>query len=289
MSAGGLLVFAAVLLAAAAIRELGAATGSAAAGAGRRGRERAAANGTAPGTRLTGWMSELPLLGRDASASRLARAGAPDSFGPEGLAMTRLVAATAGTVLAAAATTVLPARLLIPLLMAGFGLGLAAPDLLLERVASRRRREILTLLPDTIDILAVAAAGGRGTRAALADLARGGSNPLAAELALAVVELESGSTANEALRGLRRRLAGPELAALTLVIERSARLGSPLAEELHRQAASLRDSRRRRLAERAARAAPKIQLVIALVLVPSVLLLIAAGLAANADRFFSGL
>jgi tight adherence protein C len=39
----------------------------------------------------------------------------------------------------------------------------------------------------------------------------------------------------------------------------------------------------RRIEERAARAAPKIQLVVALVLVPSVLLMIGAALIAHAD------
>ena len=66
------------------------------------------------------------------------------------------------------------------------------------------------------------------------------------------------------------------------------RLGSPLADQLRRQAASLRRDQRRAVEERAARAAPKIQLVVALVLVPSVLLMIAAALIANADVLLSG-
>jgi tight adherence protein C len=48
-------------------------------------------------------------------------------------------------------------------------------------------------------------------------------------------------------------------------------------------------SQRRAVEEQAARAAPKIQLVVALVLVPAVLLIIAAGLIANSDRLLSGL
>src|SRR5690606_33171013 len=75
--------------------------------------------------------------------------------------------------------------------------------------------------------------------------------------------------------------------ALTAAIERSARFGSPLVDELHRQTRRLREEQGRRIAERAARAAPKIQLVIALVLVPSVLLLVAAALVANADRLLA--
>ena len=52
---------------------------------------------------------------------------------------------------------------------------------------------------------------------------------------------------------------------------------------------ALRRDARRRIDERAARAAPKIQLVVALVLVPSVLLMICAALIANADSLFTGL
>jgi tight adherence protein C len=51
---------------------------------------------------------------------------------------------------------------------------------------------------------------------------------------------------------------------------------------------ALRRDQRRLVEERAARAAPKIQLVVALVLVPSVLLMIAAALIANGDRLLTG-
>ena len=73
------------------------------------------------------------------------------------------------------------------------------------------------------------------------------------------------------------------------VIERSRRYGSPLSEQLSDQASSLRAVQSRRVEEHAARAAPKIQLAVALLLVPSVLLMIAAGLLANMDRFLSDL
>ncbi|HEX6455144.1 MAG TPA: type II secretion system F family protein, partial [Solirubrobacterales bacterium] len=91
-----------------------------------------------------------------------------------------------------------------------------------------------------------------------------------------------------ALASLRRRVPGGEVATLVAAIERSRRFGSPLADQLRRQAASLRRDSRRAVEERAARAAPKIQLVVALVLVPSVLLMIAAGLIANAGTLLAG-
>ena len=104
-----------------------------------------------------------------------------------------------------------------------------------------------------------------------------------------VAEVSCGASRREALGSLSRRVPVPEVAALCGLIERSSRFGSPLSEQLGEQARSLRASQSRRVQERAARAAPKIQLAVALLLVPSVLLMIAAGLMANLDRFLAGL
>ena len=63
-------------------------------------------------------------------------------------------------------------------------------------------------------------------------------------------------------------------------MERALRHGAPLADTLAAQARDVRAALRRRVQEDAARAGPKIQLVVALLLVPSVLLLVAAALVA---------
>ena len=109
------------------------------------------------------------------------------------------------------------------------------------------------------------------------------SGPLAAELARTVAEVECGQPLREAIEALRGRVGGAEVGALAAALERSRTYGSPLAEQLHLQATSLRREARRRIEERAARAAPKIQLVVALVLVPSVLLTIVAAIVAHSD------
>lgn len=98
-----------------------------------------------------------------------------------------------------------------------------------------------------------------------------------------------GSGQAAALAALRDRVKGKEIAALCATLERSRKLGSPLADQLRRQSAGLRQDQRRAIEEEAARAAPKIQLVIALILVPSVLLLIVAALVANSDKLMAGL
>ncbi len=102
-------------------------------------------------------------------------------------------------------------------------------------------------------------------------------------------EESCGAPQRELLQSLRTRVPIAEVAGMCGVIDRSRRFGSPLAEQLAEQANSLRAAQSRRVEEHAARAAPKIQLAVALLLVPSVLLMIAAGLLANVDRFLGGL
>ena len=200
----------------------------------------------------------------------------------------KLVGAGAGGALGLMAAPVAPGRTSL-LVLVGFPLaGFLLPDVLRERRARQRRRRLVAALPDALDLLAVSAASGRGPAAGIEQLARAGEGPLAEEMRLAVAELSCGVPFSAVLASLRARVPGGEVATLVAAVERSRRFGSPLADQLQRQAGSLRRDSRRAVEERAARAAPKIQLVVALVLVPSVLLMIAAGLIANAGTLLAG-
>jgi tight adherence protein C len=202
--------------------------------------------------------------------------------------MARFGSASVGAVVGALAAPAAPGRISLLVAIAMPVAGFLVPDALLEREAHRRRRRLLGDLPDALDLLAVASSSGRSPAAGLAELADAGSGPLAGELRVTAAELRSGEPLAAALRSLRERVPGSELASVCASIERSHLLGSPLADQLRRQSAALRSKQRRAVEERAARAAPKIQLVVALVLVPSVLLMIAAGLIANADLLLAG-
>jgi tight adherence protein C len=200
----------------------------------------------------------------------------------------RLGCAAAGAAIALAAVPAAPGRLgwlvAIGLPAAGF----VVPDALRARRERRRLRRLVAALPDALDLLAVGTTAGRSPAAGFAEIVRSGTGPLAEELRATVAELECGRPLGEALAGLRERVPGSEVATFCASIERSRRFGSPLADQLRHQSSALRRQQRRAVEERAARAAPKIQLVVALVLVPSVLLMIAAGLIANADVLLQG-
>lgn len=202
--------------------------------------------------------------------------------------MPKLACAVAGGIAAIAAAPAAPGRTSLLVAVALPAAGFVLPDALLEREAKRRHRRLLLSLPDALDLLAIGSAAGRSPAAGFAEIARAGNGPLADELRIAVAALDCGQPLSVALATLRERVPGSEIATLCASIERSRRLGSPLADQLRRQAGALRRDQRRAVEERAARAAPKIQLVVALVLVPSVLLMIAAALIANADVLLSG-
>jgi tight adherence protein C len=242
-------------------------------------------------------LSSLPfgLSGRSARAAlrlglpeRLRRSGLEARLPLAAVLAAKLAGIAGGGLVALAAAPAAPGRTSLLVAIALPGAGFLVPDVLLERRARRRQRRLLAALPDALDLLAVSAGSGRGPAAGLEQLARAGEGPLAEELRLTVAELSCGMPLGAALRSLRRRVPGSELATLVAAIERSRRFGSPLAEQLRRQAGALRRDSRRAVEDRAARAAPKIQLVVALVLVPSVLLMIAAGLIANAGSLLAG-
>lgn len=200
----------------------------------------------------------------------------------------KLACAAVGAIAAVAAAPAAPGRISLLVAIGMPAAGFFLPDALAEREARRRHRRLIASLPDALDLLAVGSAAGRAPAASIAEIARAGSGPLAEELRIATAELDCGQPLAETLAALRQRIPGTEIASFCASIERSSRLGSPLADQLRRQAASLRRDQRRAVEERAARAAPKIQLVVALLLVPSVLLMIAAALIANADVLLSG-
>jgi tight adherence protein C len=165
--------------------------------------------------------------------------------------------------------------------------GFLVPDAALERAAAARRRQLVSALPDALDLLAVGVASGRSPAVVFGEIAAGVNGPLAAELAVTVSEIECGASITDAVGGLHHRVPGAEVGALATALERSRRYGSPLADQLREQATALRRDARRRIEERAARAAPKIQLVVALILVPSVLLMIGAAIIAHTDELFA--
>jgi tight adherence protein C len=136
-------------------------------------------------------------------------------------------------------------------------------------------------LADVLDLVRVAVAAGLPPLRALAEVGRRHGGLLAGELRTAAHEASLGVPRRAVLDALAARAPLPAVAALVTAIDRAERHGAPLDAALASLAAEARTARARAVRDRAARAAPKIQLVVALLLVPAVLLLVAAALVAS--------
>ena len=216
---------------------------------------------------------------RDLEA-RIAAAGRPGGLGPRELMAAKSAAAVLGGFAAALLFAAAPGRLGVVLVLAGPAGAFFAPDLWLLRRARERSRRMRRELPALLDLLRLSVEAGRSLPVALREVGTRARGPLAAEWRTVGRKVGLGMSLDAALRGMAWRAPLPEVRALVAALERARRHGAPLADTLAAQARDARFALARSAREEAARAGPKIQLVVALLLVPSVLLLVAAALIA---------
>jgi tight adherence protein C len=211
---------------------------------------------------------------------RIAAAGTPGGLGPRELMAAKLAAAAAGGICSAALWTAAPGRLGVALFAAGPVASFLAPDAWLARRAAERARAVRRDLPALLDLLRVGIEAGGSLAQALLRVGARTHGPLAAEWRAVGRQVALGVPLERALAGMAARTPLPEIRALVSALDRARRHGAPLADTLAAQSRDARFALARHAREHAARAGPKIQLVVALLLVPSVLLLVAAALLA---------
>ncbi len=200
---------------------------------------------------------------------------------------------TAGAFVAAPITILVASgassRLAPLVIVAGSGAGFLAPDFWLARRGRLRIEAALRDLPDMLDLLRVAVAAGMPPPRALGLVAARFPGTLASEWGRVAALVSLGVSQDEALASLRERLPHERITALVQALGRSREHGVPLGRALAALAARARHAQQQRVRESAAKAGPKIQLAVALLLVPSVLLMVAAALVAELERSGLGL
>lgn len=211
---------------------------------------------------------------------RLAAAGAPATLRPADVMAAKTGAALVALLALAGPATALPGRLAPVAILAAPLAAAQLPELWLRRRARARARAMRAEVADVLDLLRVCVQAGRSPGAAIAEVGRRHRGLLGSELRRAAHELALGRPRPEVLELLALRCPVEEMTALTSALNRADRHGAPLAPALTALAADARATRARAIREQAAKAAPKIQLVVALLLVPAVLLLVGAALAA---------
>lgn len=212
-------------------------------------------------------------------AGRIEAAGRPAGLGVREVMAAKVAAALLGGAGALPIAALAPGRLGVLVAAAGPVAGFVAPDVWLARLAAERARRVRRALPALLDILRVTIEAGGALSSALGAVGERAEGPLAREWTAVAGEVALGVPLERALDGLAIRLPQPEIRGFVSALKRAARHGAPLGETLAGQARAARFALAHRIREDSARAGPKIQLVVALLLVPSVLLLVAAALA----------
>jgi pilus assembly protein TadC len=201
------------------------------------------------------------------------RAGAATGFGCLGLAVAVLLGGATGVVMAVAL----------------WAFGCAYPDLWLRSATARRAERIERRVPELVELVASLVAAGVGVDASLRGAGEAVAGELGGELERMHANLALGRPRADELRELAARTGSPSLAQLALALRLSDRLGVPLAEALRRQADRARVQRARAVQERAAKAGPRVLVVVVFVLVPAALLPLAAAVVLTVAGSFTGL
>jgi tight adherence protein C len=239
------------------------------------------AAGQARGVRLLAGLGDRVRPARAPAdlAGRIEAAGRPAGLGVREVMAAKVAAGLLGGLAAVPLAALAPGRLGVVVAPLAPAAGFLLPDLWLGRLAAERARRVRRDLPALLDILRVTIEAGGSLAWALRGVGERADGPLAREWAAVASEVTLCVPLATALENLSARLPQAEIRAFVAALRRAARHGAPLSATLEAQARAARFSLSHRIREDAAKAGPKIQLVVALLLVPSVLLLVAAALA----------
>ena len=206
-----------------------------------------------------------------------------------------LVVAKAGLSGRVTPEQILGAKLLLPLVVAGF-LGLQVvgdgdarlilllasgtvvaffvPDLLLRAAADRRAEAIADALPDLLDQVTIAVEAGLDFETALSRATAGQDHPLAVEFLRTLQDVRLGASRADALTALAERSQVDDLKSVVLSLRQADSLGVPLSKTLRTLANEMREKRRYRAEEKAQRLPTMMIFPLGLCILPALFIVI---------------
>ena len=158
---------------------------------------------------------------------------------------------------------------------AAFGAaGFFLPDLLLHNVGLKRQERIQKDLADTVDLLVISIQAGLGFDAAISQVARNTTGPLAGEFQRVLQEMQIGKTRREAFQALVDRVSAQDVQHFVAAIVQADALGVPISGVLAEQAGEMRTRRRQRAEEQAQKVPVKILFPLMTLVLPALFIVI---------------
>ncbi len=152
--------------------------------------------------------------------------------------------------------------------------GFFLPHLMLTSKITRRQKEIRKAMPDALDLLTICVEAGLGFDAAMSKVSEKWENELSLAFARVIREVQLGKVRREALKDMSDRLGIAEMTSFVAAIIQSEQLGVSMAKVLRIQSDQMRVKRRQRAEEEAHKAPVKMIIPMALLIFPSIMIII---------------
>jgi tight adherence protein C len=155
--------------------------------------------------------------------------------------------------------------------------GFYVPTVFMAVRQRQRHGEILSALPDALDLMVVCVEAGLGLGAALQRVGveiRLASRQLSDELALVNQEMQTGVSRTDSLRNLAERTGVEDVYALVAMLIQTDKLGTSVAQSLRAHADSMRTRRRQRAEQMARKASIKLAFPLVFLIFPALLVII---------------
>lgn len=155
--------------------------------------------------------------------------------------------------------------------------GYYLPNVILDRVARRRKREIFENIPDALDLLTVCVEAGLSLERALVKVAAEihvKSVTLGQELQLVLMEVRAGFSKEKALRNFALRIGLDDIDSLVAMLIQSERFGTSIGDALRVYSETLRTKRRMVAEEAAAKIGLKLLFPLVFCIFPTLLMVL---------------
>lgn len=232
----------------------------------------------APGLkRFTDLGASLTAGGRgERLQRRLDLAGNPTGWDVERIVAFKLLGALLGGAGALAIATVLGATLfqILGSTVASAAIGFLAPNLALYQSGYNRTQQMRKDLPDAIDLLTISVEAGLAFDAALAQVARNTTGPVAEEFFRVLQEMQIGLGRSQAMRALGERSDLPEIKGFVSAMVQADTFGIPVSRVLRVQSKELRIKRSQRAEEMAQKVPVKILFPLIFCILPALFIVV---------------
>lgn len=158
----------------------------------------------------------------------------------------------------------------------GLILGILGPRMYLQKLIAARMHAVTRQLPDVLDLLTVAVEAGLGFDAACDKVVEKMKGPIPEEFSLTLRHIRMGQSRRDAFRDMADRLDHPDVSAFVSAIIQADQLGVSIGQVLRIQSDQLREKRRQRAEEEAAKAPVKMMIPLVFFIFPNVGIIIGA-------------